>query len=93
MNNTDSDLISEQTPAGLMWIRREFDYELMRDRFTAHDVQPEVTFAQELLDEADGEHLIYDGETITINVDNGKWIWQVVQVNAAERTVLGRWPD
>ena len=64
-----------------------------RDRIEAFDVQPEVTFSQELLDQADGEWLVYDGQTIAINVDNGKWIWQVVEVDHAARTVLGRWPD
>lgn len=76
-----------------MLIERSFDYDLMRHKFIARDVEPEVTFSQELLDLADGEHLIYDGETITLDVDNGKWIWRVVEVDPVGRTVLGRWPD
>lgn len=76
-----------------MSLIRYYDPATMRDRLEARDVSPEVTFTQELLDQADGERLIYDGETITVNVDNGKWIWRVVDIDHNARTVLGRWPD
>lgn len=76
-----------------MIIERWPDHHSGRDRFEAREVDYEVTFSQELLDQADGEHLIYDGQTITLDVDNGRWIWRVIEVDPVAKTVLGRWPD
>lgn len=55
--------------------------------------QPVVTFARELLAQADGERLIYDGQTITVDVDNGRWVWVVTGQSADGSLIYGRWPD
>lgn len=78
-----------------MTIRVWNDPEADRRRFTAHNVQPEQAFSGELLRAADGEHLIFDPDagTITVEVDNGKWVWKITHTDPATDVVYGRWPD
>ena len=76
-----------------MIVRRWVDPSTLRDRIEAENVQPEQGFHMDLLAQADGEILAYDGQTITLSVDNGRWVWQVVEVDRVNRIVHGRWPD
>jgi len=62
-------------------------------RLEAHDVQPEGVFSRELLAQSGGEHLIYDGQTITLAVHNGRWVWIVTGESPDGSVIYGRWPD
>ena len=75
-----------------MVVRRWTDPATLRDRLEAENVTSEVTFSTELLRQADGERLIYDGERIVLNVDNGRWVWEVTGRDDLAGLVYGRWP-
>jgi hypothetical protein len=75
------------------YVVRWRDDATLRDRLEARNVWPEGAFSRELLAQADGEHLIYDGRTITLDVDNGRWVWEVTGQNDDGSVIYGRWPD
>lgn len=53
-----------------------------------HDPPDVERFSNELLAEADGQRLAYDGDTITITAANGTWTYRVTE--RAEHWVTAR---
>jgi hypothetical protein len=58
------------------------------------DVSPVQSFSRELLRRASSAiepYILLEGDTITIEADNGRWIWRIFDED--EHCVHGRWPD
>lgn len=89
----DTDLRDSIRWTGDMIVRRWDDVVADKVRIEAENVQSEQGFAIELLREADGRYLSYDGQRIVLDVDNGRWVWEVTGTSPDGRIVYGRWPD
>lgn len=60
---------------------------------TVAGAEPREWFTVEFLELADPRYVRWNGETVTITADNGRWIWRVESIDHATRVVHGVWPD
>jgi uncharacterized protein involved in tellurium resistance len=60
-------------------------------RITLSNVSPVQSFSRQFLAEAREPYLMIDGDTIIIDVDNGRWIWRIFAED--EHCAHARWPD